>query len=391
MAAAYDELRILFDQYVAGSLKEKTREKRTNKSIAVHYHVNDSTDIKNMTNFLAHIKTKAELTVYLAKKLMEYYEHNEKIVIVTYDTTIACNRPLTDVVAILPMCEGKHSLEEADHQIVLHSIDIAEKNHNIVLDVYSLDTDVFVLLTAFYLKIPFSTTMLRPNEEKLSIRDSYQRLGDQRAEALIGWYAFKGTDNTGGFVSKALKSNFKAFLAADNDILDAFSEFGCSETVPERVFRQMERYVCLLYRSTDSKSETLKELRWALFAKAGKEGRQLPPTLGTLIPHTKRAYYHALVLKKSTMPCPVIPSPTNFSWIEKDGCLQPQQCTLPPAPEALVALRKCGCSKGCKTASCGCKKIPRLSCTDLCDCGESCHNRDDNTIADVNLLGLGLI
>jgi hypothetical protein len=87
-----------------------------------------------MTNFLAHIKTKAELIVYLAKKLMEYYEHNEKIVIVTYDTTIACNRPLTDVVAIFPMCEGKHSLEEADHQIVLHSIDIAEKNHNIVLD-----------------------------------------------------------------------------------------------------------------------------------------------------------------------------------------------------------------------------------------------------------------
>ena len=114
-------------------------------------------------------------------------------------------------------------------------------------------------------------------------------------------------------------------------------------------------------------------------------------TLGTLIHHTKRAYYHALVLKKSTMPCPVIPSPTNFSWIEKDGCLQPQQCTLPPAPEALVALRKCGCSKGCKTASCGCKKIPRLSCTNLCDCGESCHNRDDNTIADINLLGLGLI
>ena len=94
------------------------------------------------------------------------------------------------------------------------------------MTVYSLDADVLVLLTAlFYLKIPFSTTVLRPNEEKLSIRDSYQRLGDQRTEALIGWYAFKGTDNTGGFVSKALKSYFKAFLAADNDILDAFSDY----------------------------------------------------------------------------------------------------------------------------------------------------------------------
>ena len=139
---------------------------------------------------------------------------------------------------------------------------------------------------------------------------------------------------------------------------------------------QAERYVCLLYRSTDSKSETLKELRWALFAKAGKEGRQLPPTLGTLIPHTKRTYYHALVLKKSTMPCPVIPSPTNFSWIEKDGCLQPQQCTLPPTPEALVALRKCGCSKGCKTASCGCKKF------------RICHARIYATVEKVVTIGM---
>ena len=141
-----------------------------------------------------------------------------------------------------------------------------------------LDTDVFVLLTAFYLRNTF-LNHYAPSKwaRNCQFETDYQRLGDQRAEALIGWYAFKGTWLvTGGFVSKALKSNFKAFLAADNDILMPYLKFGCSETVAlERVFRQMERYEIAFY--TDLPIANLKhwmELRWALFAKAGKEGRQ---------------------------------------------------------------------------------------------------------------------
>src|SRR5664279_2084520 len=80
---------------------------------------------------------------------------------------------------------------------------------------------------AFYPQIPAATTLLRLNDEKLSIPSSYNRIGAKHAEALIGWYSFKGTDNTGGFVSKALKSHFKAFLASDDDIINsAFAAFG---------------------------------------------------------------------------------------------------------------------------------------------------------------------
>ena len=367
MASGYNEVRVLFDQYIEGSLKERTRVKRTEKSVSVHYHVNDSTEIKNVAHFLSHIQTKAELTVYLAKKLLVHYEYGEQKFIVAYSNIIVGNRPLTDIVTINQMQEGKHSLEEADHQIVLHSIDIAQNDPETILDVYSLDTDVFVLLTAFYPEIPAATTLLRLNDEKLSILSSYNRIAAKHAEALIGWYSFKGTDNTGGFVSKALKSHFKAFLASDDDIHSAFAAFGNDPHVSDDIFKQMERFVCLLYKPTNSKFASLIELRWVLFAKFDKEGKQLPPTKGTLVPHTRRAYYHALVLKKSTMPCPNIPMATDFSWIGKDGQLHPEQCTVPPAPEALLVLRKCGCTKGCKNKICSCKKSC-LPCTDLCDC-----------------------
>jgi len=51
MSDTYDEVRIVFDQYILGSLKETTRDKCTVKTTPVYYHVNDDTEIKNMEAF----------------------------------------------------------------------------------------------------------------------------------------------------------------------------------------------------------------------------------------------------------------------------------------------------------------------------------------------------
>ena len=49
---------------------------------------------------------------------------------------------------------------------------------------------MFVLRTVLY-SFPKSTTLLRKKDERIHIQDSYLRLGNKRAEAFIGWYAFK--------------------------------------------------------------------------------------------------------------------------------------------------------------------------------------------------------
>ena len=50
---------------------------------------------------------------------------------------------------------------------------------------------------------------------------------------------------------------------------------------------------------------------------------------------------------------------------------------LPPAPEAIIHLVKCGCTKQCASNRCQCRKNG-LSCTDLCSCSdeenEPCQN-----------------
>ena len=100
------------------------------------------------------------------------------------------------------------------------------------------------------------------------------KLGRKRAEALLGWYAFKGTDNTGSFVGKRVACHFKAFLQADDEMLDAFTNFGPLSAIPHWIHRQMEKYVCLLYKIGNISSDEVPELRWMLFAKKVNSFRQ---------------------------------------------------------------------------------------------------------------------
>jgi len=79
------------------------------------------------------------------------------------------------------------------------------------------------------------------------IYETYKKLEHKRTEALIGWYVFKGTDNTGSFAGKGVASHFKAFMGADDQILGAFSKFGLTDEMLNGILDQMERYLCLLY------------------------------------------------------------------------------------------------------------------------------------------------
>jgi len=71
MAANYDEVRLVFDRYMKTSLKEQMRTKRI-KGKSTYYHVKDTTLIQNISpkDFLSDIRTKAELTEYLADKVV---------------------------------------------------------------------------------------------------------------------------------------------------------------------------------------------------------------------------------------------------------------------------------------------------------------------------------
>ena len=80
ITASYEEIWLIFDRYIEQSLKQRMRNKHTGGD-EIHYHVEDTTNLSNipLKQFLSHIKTKEELTAYLANKTMKYFSERQTI------------------------------------------------------------------------------------------------------------------------------------------------------------------------------------------------------------------------------------------------------------------------------------------------------------------------
>jgi len=140
ISANYDEVTVVFDKYIDSSLKNGMRQKRT-KGKSTYYRVTDSTIIQNITlkNFLPNIKTKAELTEYLAMKCLGYSKSpvsKMKKFLVTSGRETKGNTSIPDVLLT-------HSQEELDTLLILHALTV-DKDAELVIG--SPDSDVLILL-----------------------------------------------------------------------------------------------------------------------------------------------------------------------------------------------------------------------------------------------------
>ena len=123
--------------------------------------------------------------------------------------------------------------------------------------------------------------------------------------------------------------------------------------------------------------DRLTELRWWMFRRKQAESNKLPPTKAAFLESVERSQYQCIIWKTATEPIPTIPPPENHGWKREGDIFVPIMTKLPPAPETLLQLVKCGCSKSaCDTSRCKCKSN-KLYCTDLCSCGaeeDGCKN-----------------
>ena len=84
----------VFDRYIEGSLKERTREKRSGGK-ATGYIIKDSTSLVGvkMKELLSHILTKKDLTIYLAEHCVYVLSKVGKEIVVVFDTKCITNIP----------------------------------------------------------------------------------------------------------------------------------------------------------------------------------------------------------------------------------------------------------------------------------------------------------
>ena len=113
-------------------------------------------------------------------------------------------------------------------------------------DVFSLDTDVMVLVIANYDRLPKNTTISMASSVQL-IEPIWTALGSARAKALPGIHASSGTDNTGRFLWIGKKTWLTLFMDAGEDITETFVTLCREEGVSEKLLLNLSKFVCTAY------------------------------------------------------------------------------------------------------------------------------------------------
>ena len=127
MSRSYSEVRVLFDHYIKGSLKSKTRANRATSEEASKaiYDVHDQMDIKTLSlkDLLSSSETKNGLTKLFAEALLQHTVNSSTKFVVAYHTCTKVNIPHT-----IHEDLHIHEHEEADTLIPLHVIYSLKEN-----------------------------------------------------------------------------------------------------------------------------------------------------------------------------------------------------------------------------------------------------------------------
>lgn len=377
--ADYNEVHLVFDRYdIQNSLKTSTRIRRQGRNIVVAYHITDTTSISrvSMNNLLAHTQTKDEMTAYLARKLIDQARILGKNLVVAWrDQVEASHRDVARLAS---------NQEEADTKLILHAYEATLAGATSI-HIFSPDTDVFVLAlrrVPILCKDTCFVTGIREKRRTIKLQPIYTELGPRKAAALPAFHAFSGADITGRFAGKGKNLCWRAFNNLNDVTLDAFAELGANIQPSDMTLVALEKFVCKLY-IPQSSCVDVSVARWLLFKKKQAQAENLPPTLAALKPAMMRAHFQAYIWNNDIIANIVLPPPEEYGWILTDGTFMPKMTSLPPAPEAIVHLVKCGCTTTtCSTRRCACYKN-KLTCTDLCACSgdDSCENSyNDQTL-----------
>ena len=105
-----------------------------------------------------------------------------------------------------------HSHEEADASIILHAIDVTQRNPFSDLVIRCSDTDVLLILL-YYFDGLCSTTIFSANEDDMPLKPLAEKLNFDLLKGLLEFHALTGSDQTGKFFGYSKLSCWETHLA----------------------------------------------------------------------------------------------------------------------------------------------------------------------------------
>ena len=232
----------------------------------------------SLKELLSSSKTKTRLSEYLEEGLIDSFKGSNQRLMAVHSTTVLVNEPHKN-----PDDMSDHSHEEADTMIPLHVIDALKHKTVRVIDIYSPDTDVLLLLmdlvanehVGAFTKINFKTGR-GAKQHSIDICQRVQAIGREKSKGLIGIHNFSGADWGGKFINLGISKKIWiiAFLslAKDDTAIEAFQNLG-RQTLGVEDFNDLElphnmqpleKFLCKVYSPKCAES-TISALRCELF------------------------------------------------------------------------------------------------------------------------------
>ena len=186
-------------------------------------------------------------------------------------------------------------------------------------------------------------------------------------------HAYTGCDSVSAFAGRGKLRALK--LLKDVHFQEIFCELGQSWELSTDVFKKLQVFTCKLY-SASTTTEDINILRHQLFCaqRGALESSQLPPCEDCLITHAMRANYQAGIWRGSLQQHLQVPNPVHHGWArDDDGRLTVKWMQGSPAPDVVLQLLSCNCSRKCKLTECPCL-TNGLKCTSMCKL-QTCDNQ----------------
>ena len=342
LASTNTRLDVVFDIYQPGSLKSAAREIRGQGD---RRRVAPTTPVpRNWNGFLKNEVNKTELFDLLALEISSL--SSSKHVVVTQGGNILTNKPDDKTDAIRTSTQ-----EEADTRLLLHLFNAYQSGCRKLM-IKTVDTDVVVLSIAAMTCMPAEELWIAfgtgRNLRYIPIHDISVRLGTDVCKALPMFHSFTGCDTVSSFYSIGKKTAWNIWQVFP-EVTDVFVKLSCPCEVTDSDIEVLQRFTILLYNRTSEETE-VNTARRILFTQKNRSIETIPPTLGSLTQHIRRAAYQAgHIWGQMLIACPEVPDPGQWGW--KQG--QPHQWQpLWTMEEDISSICKelvsCGCKKTCQ-------------------------------------------
>ena len=199
-------------------------------------------DKATMKDLLNCNQNKDALAIILATQLIECKKDSQMMYVVNSKGDCMTSNTV-------PIQHLRSDQEEADTRMLLYGLDATKRGEKSTF-IQSQDTDVLVLMLWTYKILCLDTTLTAETEGKgrsTPLGPLYEVVGEDLVNALPGFHALSGCDQTGTISGKSKVCFSNNLKKAKLPMLDAFSSLGNSYTIPDDMYIKLKRFVFQLY------------------------------------------------------------------------------------------------------------------------------------------------